>query len=82
LKLKTSTAGNNQARFQELSTTKIAKYFFTGFGRSPGYTLVSWAGDQNVDFSYADGLASVVPAALSLGMSGSLTCRMHNVTAS
>nr|CAB3248268.1 probable glucan 1,3-alpha-glucosidase [Phallusia mammillata] len=42
----------------------------SGFGRSPGYTLVNWAGDQNVDFSYADGLASVIPAALSMGMSG------------
>ena len=34
---------------------------------------MSWAGDQNVDFSYADGIASVIPAALSLGMSGDST---------
>lgn len=48
------------------------KLLLLGFGKSPGYTTVSWGGDQNVDFSYADGLASVVPAALSLGMSGKL----------
>ena len=29
-----------------------------------------WAGDQNVDFSYGDGLPSTVPAALNLGLSG------------
>ncbi len=29
-----------------------------------------WAGDQNVDWSLDDGLASVVPAALSLAMTG------------
>lgn len=29
-----------------------------------------WAGDQNVDWSMDDGLASVIPAALSLGMTG------------
>lgn len=31
---------------------------------------MTWAGDQNVDWSYSDGLPSVIPAALSLGMSG------------
>ena len=29
-----------------------------------------WAGDQNVDFSYGDGLPSTIPAALGMGMSG------------
>lgn len=29
-----------------------------------------WAGDQNVDWSYSDGLATTVPAALSFSMSG------------
>ena len=47
-------------------------FFLTGFGKSPGYTTVAWGGDQNVDFSYADGLMSVIPAALSMGMSGKL----------
>ena len=41
-----------------------------GSGKSPGYATMAWAGDQNMDFSYADGLASTIPAALSLGMSG------------
>ena len=29
-----------------------------------------WAGDQNVDFSYGDGLPSTIIAATSMGMSG------------
>ncbi|XP_022089994.1 uncharacterized protein LOC110978941 isoform X2 [Acanthaster planci] len=41
-----------------------------GFSGSQRYCTMSWAGDQFVDFSLADGLASVIPAALSLGMSG------------
>ncbi|XP_038075408.1 sulfoquinovosidase-like isoform X2 [Patiria miniata] len=41
-----------------------------GFSGSQRYATMTWAGDQFVDFSLADGLASVIPAALSLGMSG------------
>ncbi|XP_033642279.1 sulfoquinovosidase-like [Asterias rubens] len=41
-----------------------------GFSGSQEHTIVTWAGDQFVDFSLADGLASVIPAALSLGMTG------------
>ena len=33
---------------------------------SQKYSTMMWAGDQNVDWSLDDGLASVVPAALSL----------------
>ena len=51
--------------------------FLTGFGKSPGYTTVAWGGDQNVDFSYADGLMSVIPAALSMGMSGKLQIKLE-----
>ena len=40
---------------------------FTGYQK---YSTAIWAGDQNVDWSLDDGLASVIPAALSLGMSG------------
>ena len=29
-----------------------------------------WTGDQNVDFSYGDGLPSTIPAALNMGLSG------------
>ena len=32
--------------------------------------MLTWAGDQNVDFGYSDGLASTIPAAVSLGLSG------------
>ena len=31
---------------------------------------MNWSGDQNVDWSYSDGLPSTLPAALSLGLSG------------
>lgn len=41
-----------------------------GHTDSSKYTISAWAGDQNVDWSLDDGLASVIPAALSLGMSG------------
>ena len=37
---------------------------------SQRYSVMTWAGDQNTDWSYEDGLASTIPAALSLGMSG------------
>nr|KAG5706019.1 hypothetical protein BaRGS_028128 [Batillaria attramentaria] len=32
--------------------------------------MLMWAGDQNVDFSLSDGMASTIPAALSMGLSG------------
>ncbi len=46
--------------------------FFTraGFTGSSRYVPATWAGDQMVDWSRHDGLPSVLPAALSLGMSG------------
>lgn len=37
---------------------------------SQKYSTMMWAGDQNVDWSLDDGTASVVPAALSLAMTG------------
>ena len=42
---------------------------------SQKYSTMMWAGDQNVDWSLDDGLASVIPAALSLGMTG---CGLHH----
>lgn len=42
----------------------------SGGAGSQKYAPLIWAGDQNVDWSLDDGLASVIPAALSLGMSG------------
>uniref|UniRef100_H2YA46 Glycoside hydrolase family 31 N-terminal domain-containing protein n=1 Tax=Ciona savignyi TaxID=51511 RepID=H2YA46_CIOSA len=61
---------NREAVEEENKVNDTFIFMRSGFGQSPGYTMTSWAGDQNVDFSYADGMASVIPAALSLGMSG------------
>lgn len=46
--------------------------FFTraGFTGSVRDTVMMWNGDQHVDFSMDDGLPSVIPATLSLAMSG------------
>jgi len=46
--------------------------FFTrsGYSYSSKYTTLVWAGDQLVNWSMDDGLASVIPAALSLGFCG------------
>lgn len=41
-----------------------------GFSGSSRYAHLIWAGDQMVDWSRHDGLPSVIPAALSSGMSG------------
>ncbi len=48
----------------------ITFFMRAGYTGSQKYCTMMWAGDQNVDWSLDDGLASVVPAALSLGMCG------------
>lgn len=53
---------------------KIVYFMRAGAAGSQGLCPLMWAGDQNVDWSIDDGLASVIPAALSLGMSG---CGLH-----
>ncbi|MDF2615063.1 MAG: family 31 glycosyl hydrolase, alpha-glucosidase [Clostridia bacterium] len=45
-------------------------YMRAGAAGSQKYSTLMWAGDQNVDWSLDDGLASVMTAALSAGMSG------------
>nr|XP_045584154.1 sulfoquinovosidase-like [Procambarus clarkii]XP_045584155.1 sulfoquinovosidase-like [Procambarus clarkii]XP_045584156.1 sulfoquinovosidase-like [Procambarus clarkii]XP_045584157.1 sulfoquinovosidase-like [Procambarus clarkii] len=40
-----------------------------GLGAS-GYQVLAWAGDQNVDWSLGDGVATTIVAALSLALSG------------
>lgn len=42
----------------------------SGYTGTQKYAPVSWAGDQNTSFEKDDGLPSVVPAALSAGISG------------
>lgn len=49
---------------------EVVFFMRAGFTGSSKYSTLMWAGDQNVDWSLDDGLASVIPAALSLGMSG------------
>ncbi|MGB9096318.1 alpha-glucosidase [Erwinia sp.] len=54
-------------------TGKLGEILFfmrAGYTGSQKHSLMMWAGDQNVDWSLDDGLASVVPAALSLAMTG------------
>lgn len=50
--------------------------FFTRAGHTETikYSTLMWAGDQYVDWSYDDGLPSVIPASLSLAMSGFGMC--------
>ncbi len=47
-------------------------FFFTraGFSETPKYSPMMWTGDQHVDWSVDDGISSVIPATLSLAMSG------------
>ncbi|MCL4110929.1 UNVERIFIED_CONTAM: hypothetical protein GTU68_030121 [Idotea baltica] len=49
---------------------EILYFMRAGFNGFQPYNLLLWAGDQCVDFSLHDGLASVIPAALSAGISG------------
>ena len=54
-------------------TGKLGEVLFfmrAGYTGSQKYSVMMWAGDQNVDWSLDDGLASVIPAALSLAMTG------------
>jgi alpha-glucosidase len=54
-------------------TGKLGDVLFfmrAGYTGSQKYSTMMWAGDQNVDWSLDDGLASVIPAALSLAMTG------------
>lgn len=46
--------------------------FFTrsGYTGTQQYSPVSWPGDQNTDWSLLDGLPSILPSALALGISG------------
>ena len=47
-------------------------FFFTraGFTETIRWSTMMWNGDQHVDWSVDDGIGSVIPAALSLAMSG------------
>jgi len=49
---------------------RIVYFMRSGFTGSQRYSTLIWAGDQNADWSLDDGLPSVIPAALSLAISG------------
>lgn len=49
---------------------EVVYFMRAGFTGSQKYCTLVWAGDQCVNWELDDGLASVIPAALSLGMSG------------
>lgn len=66
----------NYEALEESGNLGEALYFMrAGYSGSQKYSTMMWAGDQNVDWSLDDGLASVIPAALSLAMSG---CGLHH----
>ncbi|KAL4227121.1 hypothetical protein ACF0H5_015094 [Mactra antiquata] len=61
----------NRMAINERNVTGDVVFWTRSGGAGSGkYTTIMWAGDQNVDFSYGDGLPSTIPAALNLGMSG------------
>lgn len=61
----------NYEAIQEAGKLEEILYFMrAGYSGSQKYSMLMWAGDQNVDWSLDDGLASVIPAALSLAMCG------------
>lgn len=61
----------NYEAVRDLGVENDVMYFMrAGFTGTQKYSSMMWAGDQNVDWSLDDGLASVVPAALSAAMTG------------
>ncbi len=61
---------NYEALEQTGKLNDIVYFMRAGGAKSGKYCPLLWAGDQSVDFSLHDGLASTIPAALSAGMSG------------
>ncbi|GIP31551.1 alpha-glucosidase [Paenibacillus sp. J2TS4] len=69
-------AGLNREAIEEAGKLDEVTFFMrAGYTGSQKYCTMMWAGDQNVDWSLDDGLASVIPAALSLAMTG---CGLHH----
>jgi alpha-glucosidase len=53
---------------------EVVFFMRAGYSFSQRYNTLMWSGDQMVDWSLDDGLPSVIPSALSLGMSGFGIC--------
>lgn len=61
----------NREAIEETNTKDKVFYFMrAGYTESVKDCPMMWTGDQHVDWSMDDGLPSVIPAMLSLGMSG------------
>ncbi|MFC4547334.1 alpha-glucosidase [Paenactinomyces guangxiensis] len=54
---------------------EVVYFMRAGYTGTQKYCTLLWAGDQSVDWSLDDGLASVIPAALSTGIIG---CGLHH----
>lgn len=66
----------NYESVKEADKLEEVLYFMrAGFTGNQKYCTLMWAGDQSVNWSLDDGLASVIPAALSMGMTG---CGLHH----
>ncbi len=61
---------NYEAVCERGKQDEIMFFMRAGFSGMQKYCPVLWAGDQSVDFTYDDGLATTIPGALSSGMSG------------
>jgi sulfoquinovosidase len=61
----------NHEAVKKSGRAKDITYFMrAGYTGNQAYCPLLWAGDQSVDWSMDDGLASVIPAALSAGLTG------------
>ena len=60
----------NAEAVAESGEKDVVFFMRAGYTGSQKYATLLWAGDQNVDWSRDDGLPSVIPAALSTGMTG------------
>lgn len=70
-KYPTEWARVNREAVEEAGKTHEVTFFTrAGYTGTSKYSFMMWNGDQMVDWSLDDGLASVIPASLSLGMSG------------
>jgi alpha-glucosidase len=49
---------------------EILYFMRAGYTGSSRYATAYWAGDQLANWSFSDGLATVIPASISIGMSG------------
>ena len=61
---------NREAVEEAGALGEVVFFMRAGYTGSTRYSTAFWAGDQLVSFSRHDGLPSVIPAALSLGMVG------------